>query len=195
LFKGQFDLKKKGYMKKLLIGLAAFSFTLVCVFVFNAQMAIPHHFEVESEELIQAAPEQVYKIISTFSDWQKWSPWKQMDPSAEDSVSTVDAIRVGDIYNWKSQKLGSGSLLVEELTKNSQIKFKMTSARLRSNAHASFLLQDDHGKTTLKWKIYGTRGFLDKMFWNYSDVENQINDITFHGLKNIKILSEKKGGL
>ena len=88
---------------KILGGIAA-----LIVIVIGLGFVLPDRAEIEREIVINAPQEEVFALISDFGEWEKWSPWANIDPDAEYSFSGDG---VGQKMEWKSDhpEVGNGS--------------------------------------------------------------------------------------
>lgn len=88
---------------KILGGLAAFIIIVVAL-----GFILPDKAQIEREIVINAPQEEVFELVSDFGAWETWSPWANIDPNAEYSLSGEG---VGQKMTWKSDhpEVGSGS--------------------------------------------------------------------------------------
>jgi len=72
--------------------------------------AIPMEIVVEKSAVINADRATVYENVSKFENFQKWSPWVDLDPSQKVKISGDDG-QVGAKLNWEStsDEVGTGS--------------------------------------------------------------------------------------
>ncbi|MBT9318005.1 SRPBCC family protein [Leptothoe spongobia TAU-MAC 1115] len=81
------------------------SFVLIA---FVAGFALPSQVHVERSLLISAPPTKIFPLISDLNQWDAWSPWAEMDPDAE---MTISGTGVGQTMQWHSEdpQVGDGS--------------------------------------------------------------------------------------
>jgi carbon monoxide dehydrogenase subunit G len=81
------------------------------VIVVALGFVLPDKAEISRETVINAPQEDVYALISDFEAWNAWSPWAQIDPDAEMSISGEG---VGHKMSWKSDdpNVGVGSQVI-----------------------------------------------------------------------------------
>ncbi len=74
----------------------------------------PDKVHVERDIVIDASPERVFALVSSFPEWEKWSPWGGIDPNTEYRYSGSG---VGHRMDWKSEhrEVGSGAQEIVEL--------------------------------------------------------------------------------
>jgi uncharacterized protein YndB with AHSA1/START domain len=90
-------------MKKILYGLGGLALGL-----YLAGFFLPDEVIVQRQVQIDAPREKVFALVSDFNAWDKWSPWKEMDPNA---VFAVDGAGIGHRMVWESdhEKVQDGS--------------------------------------------------------------------------------------
>ncbi|MEM9266746.1 MAG: SRPBCC family protein [Cyanobacteria bacterium P01_F01_bin.13] len=88
---------------KVLGGLAA-----AVLLVFMAGFVLPSQVHVERSLLISAPPTEIFPLVSDFNQWDAWSPWTDIDPNAE---MTISGSGVGQTMAWHSEdpQVGSGT--------------------------------------------------------------------------------------
>ena len=59
----------------------------------------PDTFRVERSVTIQAPPDKVFALINDFHQWERWSPWENIDPAIRRSYSGA-ASGKGAVYEW-----------------------------------------------------------------------------------------------
>lgn len=81
------------------------------VIVILLGFVLPDRAELQRETTINAPQEDVYALIDNFEAWNAWSPWAQIDPDAEMSVSGEG---IGHRMSWKSDdpKVGTGTQVI-----------------------------------------------------------------------------------
>ncbi|MEM8935066.1 MAG: SRPBCC family protein [Pseudomonadota bacterium] len=87
---------------KILGGLA-----ILIVAVISLGFVLPDRATLEREIVVAAPQEDVFTLISDFNEWEKWSPWADMDPNATYELTGQG---VGQRMSWESEmpEVGSG---------------------------------------------------------------------------------------
>ncbi|HSI89708.1 MAG TPA: hypothetical protein VK927_01265, partial [Adhaeribacter sp.] len=93
-------------LKKLGLGFLGLATLLIVVSFF-----LPGKVHVERSLIIKAGAEPVYQQVNTLKNWEKWSPWHEMDPNMQLSYQGPEAGE-GAGYSWVSQEVGNGSLTI-----------------------------------------------------------------------------------
>ena len=80
---------------------------------------LPSKVHVEQTVVIDAPIDRVYSQVYDLRNWEKWSPYKKMDPLMELSYSNP-AFGQGAFYVWDSEvpELGKGKLTIAEAIAN-----------------------------------------------------------------------------
>jgi len=66
-------------MQVLYIILGALAILILGLFVFS--LYLPSRLKIERSLLIKARPEVVFREVNTLRNWERWSPWHQLDPA------------------------------------------------------------------------------------------------------------------
>jgi uncharacterized protein YndB with AHSA1/START domain len=104
-------------LKKIGIGIVALFVVLLII-----GFLLPSEVHVEKTQVIDAPIDRVYQNVYDLRNWEKWSPYKKMDPLMEMSYSNPPA-GAGAFYNWKSEvpELGDGKLTIAEVVTNKKV--------------------------------------------------------------------------
>ena len=177
-------------MNKLLkkIGLWCGLFLLVLILF---SLLLPSQVKVKRSILVSAPIDRVFDQVNDLRNWEKWDPWKRMDPTM---VMTFSNPPVGQnaFYKWESQnkQLGKGTLTLTQVAMNEAISTSIDfDGHHQGTAKFQFAHKGDaievtwsmeHEVGMLPWKKYGglmMRSHLKKQFDN--------------GLKGLKFYAEK----
>ncbi|HJW30857.1 MAG TPA: SRPBCC family protein, partial [Saprospiraceae bacterium] len=107
----------KTFLKKagLWIGILLLALILIS-FLFPATMKVSRSIEVN------APVDRVFDQVNDLRNWEKWSPWKRMDPTM---VMTFSNPPVGQnaFYKWESKDkhMGTGTLTLAKVTPYEEI--------------------------------------------------------------------------
>ena len=71
----------------------------------------PNDFRYERSRVIKASPEAVFEQVNEFRNWEKWSPWIEMEPTAKLTYGENTAGE-GGYYRWDGKKTGAGSCTI-----------------------------------------------------------------------------------
>jgi hypothetical protein len=95
-------LKKIGIILLIIIGL----FLVISLF-------LPSKVYVERSIVINAPVENVFEQVNTLKNWEKWSPWHEIDPNMGLKYEGPES-GTGAQYSWTSEhkNVGNGRLVI-----------------------------------------------------------------------------------
>ncbi len=103
------------------IGLGFFGLLVLLVAV---AFVLPGKFHVERSLVIKAGAEPVYNQVNTLKNWEKWSPWHEMDTTMALTYEGPEAGN-GAKYSWVSNEMGTGSLTIADSKPSNYIRTAM----------------------------------------------------------------------
>jgi hypothetical protein len=83
-------------IKNLLIGLV-----VIITLLWIGSFAINEKWHMERSISVNAPPSKIYKLTTELKNWDKWSPWTNLDPNTKWFFSD-STFGVGAWYEWKS---------------------------------------------------------------------------------------------
>ena len=150
----------------------------------------PNDYRYERSRLIKASPEKVFEQVNEFRNWEKWSPWIEMEPTA---VLTYGEKTEGEgaFYRWDGKKTGSGSCTILRSAANEAVDVALEFERpMKSSARADFNLVPEGEGTRVSWIMSGTNNFVAKFFGVVFNSERMIGTSFDRGLERIAQLVE-----
>lgn len=159
----------------------------LAVLVVGVGAFLPKDFRVERSIEIDAPPEVVFDQVSSFRNWDAWSPWIARDPSIKNTFSGSES-GVGATVTWTSEKSGSGTQTITLSDRPTRIETALDFGEMgRPDAYWTFEPSGDGVRVT--WGLSGETsgvmgGYLAKMMdgWIGADYES--------GLRRLKKVSE-----
>ncbi len=128
-------------MNKMLkkIGLWAGLFLLGLILI---SFLLPSEIHVKRSVEIKASMEHVFDQVVDLRNWEKWDPWKRMDPAMVITFSNPP-VGEGAFYKWESQnkRLGSGTLTLQNVIQFEEIR---TAIEFDGRGPGSTLFQFSH---------------------------------------------------
>lgn len=82
------------------------------VLIVPALMPSTRTISVEAE--IAVTPGEVFHSVALYADRESWDPWLTMEPGAKVTITPNDNY-VGSTYSWEGDKIGSGTMKVDEV--------------------------------------------------------------------------------
>jgi len=170
---------------------------LIYLLIFLAVLAIglmfisPAKLVFEESEVFDAPAATAYNLVHDFKKWEQWSPWQDMDPEAEHSLTTKTA-GVGAQWSWKGNKeIGEGSQTIVEAKKNELIRTSMKFGGWDAESFSDMKFEEVKGKTKVTWDFDGAETPFYLRPFNFLMKSGQAK--TFRdGLSNLKSIVEER---
>lgn len=117
MFDGQINSQPMKVLKNIGFGLLG-----LAVLLYLGSFLLPSHVTVERSAVFKAPAPVVFEQVNKLQNWEKWSPWHQIDPAMKLTYEGPDA-GVGAKYNWFSEhpNVGNGSLTITKSIPNQHI--------------------------------------------------------------------------
>jgi len=112
---------------------------------------LPDKVHVERETVIDATPDKIFNLISNFREWEKWSPWADLDPNTQYEYSGDG---VGQHMQWSSdsREVGSGSQKILELNAPSRMMTALDFGDM-GKARATFTIEPMGEASKVVWSL------------------------------------------
>ncbi|MEZ5933790.1 MAG: SRPBCC family protein [Alphaproteobacteria bacterium] len=154
---------------------------------------LPGNVKVKRATMIDARPGEVFALVNSFENFNRWSPWYERDPEGDYRLEGPEQ-GVGARMIWASDKpdVGSGSQEIIESVPDRLVRTRLDFGDM-GDANAFFRLEPrGEGKTHLVWGFDTDLGlnpvsrYVGLMFdrWIGSDYEL--------GLAKLKTLAEQQ---
>ncbi len=113
--------------------------------------ALPDSSHVERSVVIDAPPEQVFKLANNLKNFNEWSPWHPIDPNTKYTFSGP-AAGVGAKMAWHSdnKNVGSGTQTILQSEPSELIKVELDFGAM-GIADASYILKPSESGTHFTW--------------------------------------------
>ncbi len=166
------------------IVLALFFLLLVAVVV---GFFLPSKVHLQRSVVINRDPATIFKVINSLHNFNKWSPWYDLDRNASYQL-TGKKSGVGSKLTWSgNEKVGTGSNEIIESVKNSHIKTIMYFGKSDAPAYSILTLTSDgENKTKVTWAFENDFGM--NIFYRYFGlvIEDMIAPDYERGLQKLK---------
>jgi len=136
-------------MKKLFIALV-----VLVVLAFGIGLALPQHYTLARTKVINAKPSAIHKYVGDLAQWDRWTPWKEMDDTVKVELGKKTS-GVGASQTWTS-KDGAGSLEFTASDSDKGVEYDMTFAKWTSKGSIRYEKVGDSTKVT--WSMEGDVG-------------------------------------
>jgi uncharacterized protein YndB with AHSA1/START domain len=134
-------------MLKKIIG----SVIAVIVIIFGLGFVLPDKAHVEREVVINAPPEKVFALVSDFNQWNRWSPWADLDPNAAYEI-TGSGVGHRMVWTSKDPNVGDGAQTVTAVEPPSRLVTHLEFGDM-GKADATFTLTPDGERTKVVWSL------------------------------------------
>lgn len=164
---------------------------LLIVVVLAIAYILPGSVRVERATVIDAKPDEVFALVNSFEEFNRWSPWYERDPEGDYRIEGPDE-GVGARMIWASDKpdVGSGSQEIIESVPDRLVRTRLDFADM-GDAHAFFELEprgDD--RTHLVWGFNTDLGLNPVSRYVGLMLERWIGPDYEQGLAKLKTLAE-----
>lgn len=173
-------------LKYILIGIAVIIVVLLIVSAF-----MPAKMTATRSIVINASASVVFGEVNDLGRFDKWSPWKVLDPEMEQKVSD-NSVGVGAWTSWKGPQSGSGKMTIVESRPNEYIRLSLDFDEEGGElSYSDWNFKDSAGATLTSWGFDGEPMpfyFRLVMAMYKGMIEKQYDN----GLRNLKELVEAK---
>jgi effector-binding domain-containing protein len=172
-------------LRKLFYGFAA-----VLALFFAIGFVLPRKTHVERSVTIAAPASSVFALVSSFRQFDKWSPWLEKDPSAQVRMSGP-VIGVGAKYEWAGNKnVGAGSQEIVESIPYQEVKTELRFGGFDQPSYSVHRLEADGGNTRLTWSLDADLGRNPVSHWFGLLMDRMVGPDYEKGLAKLKVLAE-----
>jgi len=171
-------------MRTLRYMVLAMMFLLLVVVVIG--FFLPSKVHLERSTMIERDANEIFRVINSLSNFNKWSPWYEYDKNATYTLSGAES-GVGSKLDWQgNEKVGKGSNEIVDSKQDEYIKTKFYFGKSEKPAHATISLLKVEGGTKVTWAFDNDFGY--NVFYRYFGLvlEDMIAPDYEKGLKNLK---------
>lgn len=117
---------------------------------------LPSKFYFERSVVVNAKPKVPYGLVSNFKEWDKWSPWNQLDSNMKKDYSATTA-ELGSWFSWSSEipEAGSGKMTINELIADKRIQIDFEFEDM-GHSEIVFAFDEVERGTKITWSIGGS---------------------------------------
>ncbi|MDP2316573.1 MAG: SRPBCC family protein [Pseudomonadota bacterium] len=177
-------------MKNVILGIVGVVAVGALVFLGAAAMQ-PSALHVERSVLIAATPADVFPYANDFEQWQRWNPWRDMDPSQKETFSE-NKVGVGAWYTWEgNDEVGKGRMTIRESVQDQKVVEDLHFIEpFESKPVVTFTLAAEGDKTKVTWGFDNEQDFKGKAFGMVMDMDAMLGADFQRGLDKLKPLAE-----
>jgi uncharacterized cupredoxin-like copper-binding protein len=127
---------------------------IVLFFLITAFMSPKSH--MERAIVVNAAPEAIFQVVNNYQNFNKWSPWADIDPNTKYFFEGPQS-GVGAKMRWESKhdQVGNGSQWILESEENKRIKSQMKFGDMSGTYTSQILITPVEGGTEIVWTYDG----------------------------------------
>lgn len=147
-------------------------------------------FEVTRSTRVSADPGVVHGLINDLQEWQKWSPWEELDPDLQRAYSGART-GVGSRYEWQgNRRAGAGSMEITSSTPE-QVGLTVTFLKpFRATSQIVFSLARVTGGTEVTWTMRGEQKGLMAVVGKVMPMDKMVGKDFEKGLARLKSAAE-----
>lgn len=148
-------------------------------------------YRVERTGNIAADPAVVYGLLADFREWQKWSPWEDVDPDLQRTYSGPEK-GLGATYAWAgNRKAGEGRMEIIEVDEPNQVVVKLDFLKpFKSSNTTRFTLTANGDGTDVLWSMVGPTTLVTKIMGIFKSMDAMIGPDFEKGLTQLKAAAE-----
>ncbi len=174
-------------IRKLMVAMLALLVLLVVIGLF-----LPQQATMRRDILIKASPAQIYAVLVNPRDFNKWSPWADIDPDAKYTYFGADT-GVGAGMRWSSDDahVGTGSSKIIQVDPNRRVRLELDFSDQGLN-WSEYRLNPEGHETRVTWEFEMHAGMNPIQRWFGLFIDKLVGPSYERGLKNLKALVEKR---
>lgn len=173
---------------KIVIGLVALFALLAIVGFF-----LPREVQMQRTVTVNATPASIFEEVNRFENFNKWSPWAQIDPNTEYEYSGPKE-GIGAKMAWTSDHpdVGSGSQEIVESIPNQKVTNKLIFEGFEPSFASIIIDGKEDGTSEVTWTFDGDMGSnpIGRYFGLF--MEEMLGPSYDEGLENLKKMVESK---
>jgi uncharacterized protein YndB with AHSA1/START domain len=161
----------------------------LAVLIGGGGLLCPATSHLERSTIIERPPAVVFATLNSFSRFNEWSPWFEMDPTAKYTYSGPGS-GVGNRMAWAgNSSVGSGSQEILESQPDNRVVNALDFSG--SRAKATFTLVPEGEGTRLVWSFDSEHGYnpINRLFGALL-LERLVGDDYEKGLRKLKAVLE-----
>lgn len=173
-------------LKFILLGLTA----IVAIFLIVAATR-PDDFRVSRTATIAAPAPAIFEQIDNLQNWNAWSPWAKMDPSAKYSYGGPQS-GVGASCAWAgNNQVGEGKMTITESKPGELVVMQLEFVKPFAGTNTvEFTFKPESSGTNVTWSMEGKNNFMGKCIGLVMNCEKMCGDQFEQGFANLKGIVE-----
>ena len=171
------------------------SFIILIALICIVALFIPKDYKLERSIVIQAPKDSVFEYVNHLKNQNEYSVWNKMDPNMKSQFTGIDGT-VGFVSAWESEvkNVGTGSQTITKIIEGesmfTKLKFEKP-FKAENNTEISTTAIDAYS-TKVTWSFNGSYPYPMNIMKLVFNMEKLIGKDFEEGLKNMKVILEKK---
>jgi effector-binding domain-containing protein len=151
----------------------------------------PKPYFVERTIQIDAPKQVVFPHVKFWKAWIAWSPWVEMEPTAQISYEGSDG-EVGAKYKWNGKITGMGEMVNVGVKENEELLYHLKFIEpMASETDGYIRVKDEKGGTRVAWSFYGNSPFPWNVVQLFYSMDRMVGKDFEKGLLKLKSICEK----
>ncbi len=143
-------------------------------------------YEIRRSIEIEAPPERILDLLTSFPEWRRWSPFEQQDADLERDYRGA-ARGVGAVYEYRGKRSGAGTLEITEAD-DRRVHVRVSFRKpFKTVSEHDFLLRPAGEATDVTWRMVGTQNALTKLVF---PAQKFLGPVFDQGLEQLKGVAE-----
>lgn len=135
----------------------------------------PSELLITRSRTLPAPAEVVYAHLVDLHEWEKWSPWQDIDPGMEQEYSGAEQ-GPGASYRWSgNEEVGEGRMTITEVEPPRRVTIHLEFLRPFPATNTTDFYVDRGGLgTEVTWAMTGENDFMGKLAGLFLDLDEQV---------------------
>jgi len=178
-----------------IIKIILISFIILTALVLIVALFIPKDYKLERSIVIQAPKDSIFEYVKHLKNQNEYSVWNKMDPNMKSHYTGVDGT-VGFVSAWESEvkNVGTGSQtitkIIEGESMTTRLNFEKPFKAVNNTEISTTAI--DASNTKVTWSFNGSYPYPMNIMKLVFNMEKLIGKDFEEGLKNMKVILEKK---
>ena len=170
-------------------GLLKFLYLLLTLLIIFSIIGVflPSSAIISASKSVNAPSVVIFENINAFKNWEKWSPWLEVDTTLVNHYSGPYS-GVGATTSWKGESLGEGSQTIIESDNPDYIKTSLDFGG-KGVANGIFNIEESDSGSKVTWTMeQQNMSYFEKYFMAF--MKKKMHEVFNNGLSNLKELCE-----
>ena len=154
---------------------------------------VPSPIVIKSQVTIKASKHEAFRVLASYKDFPKWSPFVVTDPEQESWVKGEDGL-VGSQFHWRgvAEESEGYQELIKMQRPNSLLMQCVITVPFESNPTFKYELKQVNAYTDVLQTFEMPASILEKMMMGLFGVTEEIRTTNELGMDRLKVLLEKE---